>query len=56
MDKNTASKTKIVSIVISLGIIATLIIGVISVEGALIPIEIMRITLLILMKLRKMLQ
>ena len=31
MDKNTASKTKIVSIVISLGIIATLIIGVISV-------------------------
>ena len=31
MDKNTASKTKIVSIVISSGIIATLIIGVISV-------------------------
>ena len=31
MDKNTASKTKIVSIVILLGIIATLIIGVISV-------------------------
>ena len=53
MDKNTASKTKIVSIVISLGIIATLIIGVISVVS---PIEIMRITLLILMKLRKMLQ